>query len=99
MNFKTFETSENTVLSERFLEKGLSDEIRQKWYDTILDNRDEFLSNFTYEDIRNKVYLLKINEIDDDIVNLSADVIAFENNIDESSDGISVCMMMKCEKK
>ena len=99
MNFKTFETSENTVLSEPFLEKGLSDEIRQKWYDTILDNRDEFLSNFTYEDIRNKVYLLKINEIDDDIVNLSADVIAFENNIDESSDGISVCMMMKCEKK
>ena len=98
MNFKTFETSENTVLSERFLEKGLSDEIRQKWYDTILDNRDEFLSNFTYEDIRNKVYLLKINEIDDDIVNLSADVIAFENNIDESSDGISVCMMMKGKK-
>ena len=94
MNFKTFETSENTVLSGRFLEKGLSDEIRQKWYDTILDNRDEFLSNFTYEDIRNKVYLLKINEIDDDIVNLSADVIAFENNIDESSDGISVCMML-----
>ena len=99
MNFKTFETSENTVLSERFLEKGFSDEIRQKWYDTILDNRDEFLSNFTYEDIRKKVYLLKINEIDDDIVNLSADVIAFENNIDESSDGISVCMMMKCKKK
>ena len=94
MNFKTFETSENTVLSERFLEKGLSDEIRQKWYDTILDNRDEFLSNFTYEDIRKKLYLLKINEIDDDIVNLSADVIAFENNIDESSDGISVCMML-----
>jgi hypothetical protein len=94
MNFKTFETYENTVLSERFLEKGLSDEIRQKWYDTILDNRDEFLSNFTYEDIRKKLYLLKINEIDDDIVNLSADVIAFENNIDESSDGISVCMML-----
>ena len=94
MNFATFETTEKTILSERFIEKGISDDTRQKWYDTILGNRDEFLSNFTYEDIRNKVDMLKISGIDDDILTLSADVIAYDNNIDESSDGISKCMML-----
>lgn len=91
MKMKNFEVLDGTMLSNLFRTKGVSQTIQQQWYDII---NDEQFRDLTFDGIHQKVALLQIEGIDDEIVTLTANTIAMENGIDESSDGMSACMMV-----
>lgn len=95
MNMKSFEILEGTVLSNLFKTKGIQQSIQQQWYDVI---KGQEFQGLTFDEIHQKVASLQIDGIDDEVVSLTANTIAAENSVDESSDGMSVCMMVVGEK-
>ncbi|MBQ8580642.1 MAG: hypothetical protein IJ478_00960 [Alistipes sp.] len=88
---KNFEVLDGTMLTNLFRTKGVSQTIQQQWYDII---NDEQFRELTFDEIHQKIASLQIDGIDDEIVNLTANTIAMENGVDESSDEMSVCMMI-----
>lgn len=95
MNMKSFEILDGTILSNLFKTKGIPQSIQQQWYDII---KGQEFQGLTFDEIHQKVASLQIDGIDDEIVHLTANTIAAENSVDESSDGMSVCMMLVGEK-
>lgn len=96
MNMTSFEDLDGSMLSNLFRAKGISRSVQQQWYDMI---KDEQFRNLTFDEIHQKVVSLQIDGIDDEIVTLTANTIAMENGLDESSDGMSVCMMIVGKNK
>lgn len=95
MNMKAFEILDGTILSNLFKTKGIQQSIQQQWYDII---KGQEIQGLTFDEIHQKVASLQIDGIDDEVVSLTANTIAAENSVDESSDGMSVCMMVVGEK-
>lgn len=91
MKMKNFEVLDGTMLSNLFRTKGIPHSTQQQWYDII---KGEQFRDLTFDEIHQKIASLQIDGIDDDIVNLTANTIAMENGVDESSDGMSACMMV-----
>ncbi|MBQ9138339.1 MAG: hypothetical protein IJX65_06880 [Alistipes sp.] len=93
MNTKSFETLENTVLSEYLKEKGLSEVTKQKWYRIIIENKTLFKGK-NYDEICELVESLAFDGIDGDIVNATATTIASDNEIELSFDKSGMCMFL-----
>ena len=97
MNTKSFETLENTMLSAYLKSKDISEDIKQEWYSTILENKDLF-ENTDFDGIHHIVQSLAIEGIDDDVVNQTAFTIATDNDIDIDPDKAAKCFMMHSKK-
>lgn len=92
---KSFEVLDGTMLSNLFRTKGIPQSIQQEWYDII---KKEHFGDLTFDEIHQMVVSLQIDGIDDDIVVATANTIADEWGIDESSDKASACMMIVSKK-
>ena len=97
MNTKSFETLENTMLSAYLKSKDISEDLKQEWYSTILENKDLF-ENTDFDGIYHIVQSLAIEGIDDDVVSATAAMLAFDNDIEPAMDGCCSCFMLFAEK-
>ena len=97
MNTKSFETLENTTLSAYLKSKGISESLKQEWYNIIIDNKD-LLENTDFDGIYHIVQSLAIEGIDDDVVNQTAFTIATDNDIDIDPDKAAKCFMVHAKK-
>ena len=97
MNTKSFETTEKTVLSEYLKSKEIPEALQQKWYHTIIDNKELF-EGADFDGIYQLVSSLTIEGIDDDIVGATVATIAFDNNIKPIMDGCCSCFMLFAKK-
>ena len=92
MNTKSFEKTEKTVLSEYLKSKDIPEALKQKWYNTIIDNKELFEGK-NFNEISNIVESLVIEGIDGDIVNMTVCTIANDNDIELDPD-LAKCFMM-----
>lgn len=97
MNTKSFETLENTTLSAYLKSKGISESLKQEWYNIIIDNKD-LLENTDFDGIYHMVQSLAIEGIDDDVVSATAATLAFDNDIEPAMDGGCSCFMLFAKK-
>ena len=97
MNTKSFETLENTTLSAYLKSKDIPEALKQKWYNTIIENKDLF-ENADFDGIYHIVQSLAIEGIDDDIVSATAATLAFDNDIEPAMDGCCSCFMLFAKK-
>ncbi len=93
MNTKSFETIEKTVLSEYLKSKDIPEDLKHKWYRTIVENKELF-KDADFDGIYKSVHSLAIEGIDDDIVSATTEMIAFDNDIEPTMDGCCRCFML-----
>lgn len=93
MNTKSFEALDNTMLSAYLKSKDMPEALKQKWYNTIIENKDLF-ENADFDGIYHIVQSLAIEGIDDDVVNQTAFTIATDNDIDIDPDKAAKCFMV-----
>ena len=97
MNTKSFEQLEGSTISNYLRSKGISEELKQEWYRTIIENKDLFEGK-NFNEISDIVESLAIEGIDGDIVNMTVYTIANDNDIEMDPD-IAKCFMMFAKGK
>ena len=97
MNTKSFDALDNTMLSAYLKSKDMPEALKQKWYNTIIENKDLF-ENADFDGIYHIVQSLAIEGIDDDVVNQTAFTIATDNDIDIDPDKAAKCFMVHSKK-
>lgn len=94
---KSFEALDNTMLSAYLKSKGISETLKQEWYNIIIDNKD-LLENTDFDGIYHIVQSLAIEGVDDDVVSATAATLAFDNDIEPVMDGCCSCFMLFAQK-